>query len=69
MCAAEMQAARFTVGDFALFTSYLANIGFSISLFGYMVFQHKRLKVFLTGCGRCFALVRKTGSLRHGKRI
>lgn len=45
MCAAEMQAGRFTVGDFALFTSYLANIGFSISLFGYMVFQHKRLKV------------------------
>ena len=45
MCAAEMQAGRFTVGDFALFTAYLANIGFSISLFGYMVFQHKRLKV------------------------
>lgn len=45
MCAAEMRAGQFTVGDFALFTSYLANIGFSISLFGYMVFQHKRLKV------------------------
>lgn len=45
MCAAEMQAGHFTVGDFALFTSYLVNIGFSISLFGYMVFQHKRLKV------------------------
>ncbi|ANA80760.1 ABC transporter related protein [Paenibacillus vortex V453] len=45
MCAAEMQAGHFTVGDFALFTTYLANIGFSISLFGYMVFQHKRLKV------------------------
>ncbi|MDT0122707.1 ABC transporter ATP-binding protein [Paenibacillus sp. RRE4] len=45
MCAAEMKAGNFTVGDFALFTSYLMNIGFSISLFGYMVFQHKRLKV------------------------
>ncbi|MFD1177714.1 ABC transporter ATP-binding protein [Paenibacillus puldeungensis] len=45
MCAAEMKAGHFTVGDFALFTSYLTNIGFSISLFGYMVFQHKRLKV------------------------
>lgn len=45
MCAAEMQAGQFTVGDFALFTTYLANIGYSISLFGYMVFQHKRLKV------------------------
>ncbi|WP_153978280.1 ABC transporter ATP-binding protein [Paenibacillus xylanilyticus] len=45
MCAAEMRTGQFTVGDFALFTSYLANIGFSISLFGYMVFQHKRLKV------------------------
>ncbi|WP_440119254.1 ABC transporter ATP-binding protein [Paenibacillus sp. QZ-Y1] len=45
MCAAEMKAGHFTVGNFALFTSYLANIGFSISLFGYMVFQHKRLKV------------------------
>ncbi|WP_211746062.1 ABC transporter ATP-binding protein [Paenibacillus sp. Marseille-Q4541] len=45
MCASEMQAGRFTVGDFALFTTYLANIGFSISLFGYMVFQHKRLKI------------------------
>ncbi|MEI2285249.1 ABC transporter ATP-binding protein [Paenibacillus polysaccharolyticus] len=45
MCAAEMKAGQFTVGDFALFTSYLVNIGFSISLFGYMVFQHKRLKV------------------------
>lgn len=45
MCAAEMKAGRFTVGDFALFTSYLMNIGYSISLFGYMVFQHKRLKV------------------------
>lgn len=40
-----MKAGHFTVGDFALFTSYLVNIGFSISLFGYMVFQHKRLKV------------------------
>lgn len=45
MCAAEMQAGRFSVGDFALFTTYLGNIGISISLFGYMVFQHKRLKV------------------------
>ncbi|MFC9708472.1 ABC transporter ATP-binding protein [Paenibacillus sp. NPDC056933] len=45
MCAAEMKSGHFTVGNFALFTSYLANIGFSISLFGYMVFQHKRLKV------------------------
>lgn len=45
MCASEMQAGRFTVGDFALFTTYLANIGYSISLFGYMVFQHKRLKI------------------------
>ncbi|MGZ9583109.1 ABC transporter ATP-binding protein [Paenibacillus marinisediminis] len=47
MCATEMQAGRFTVGDFALFTAYLTNFGFSISLFGYMVFQHKRLKVSL----------------------
>ncbi|WP_223066299.1 ABC transporter ATP-binding protein [Paenibacillus caui] len=45
MCAVQMKAGQFTVGDFALFTTYLANIGFSISLFGYMVFQHKRLKV------------------------
>lgn len=45
MCAAEMKAGQFSVGDFALFTSYLMNIGYSISLFGYMVFQHKRLKV------------------------
>lgn len=45
MCAAEMKAGQFTVGDFALFSSYLMNIGYSISLFGYMVFQHKRLKV------------------------
>ncbi|WMT39152.1 ABC transporter ATP-binding protein [Paenibacillus sp. D2_2] len=45
MCAAEMKAGRFTVGDFALYTTYLTNIGFSISLFGYMVYQHKRLKV------------------------
>lgn len=47
MCAAQMQAGRFTVGDFALFTSYLTTFAFSISLFGYMVFQHKRLKVSL----------------------
>lgn len=45
MCAAEMQAGRFSVGDFALFSAYLGNISYSISLFGYMVFQHKRLKV------------------------
>lgn len=45
MCAAEMQAGNFTVGDFALFTTYLSSIGSSISLFGYMVFQHKRLQV------------------------
>lgn len=45
MCAAEMKAGRFTVGDFALFSTYLMSIGYSISLFGYMVFQHKRLKV------------------------
>ncbi|WP_339323048.1 ABC transporter ATP-binding protein [Paenibacillus sp. FSL W8-0194] len=47
MCASAMKAGRFTVGDFALFTSYLTNIAFSISLFGFMVFQHKRLKVSL----------------------
>ncbi|GIP37122.1 HlyB/MsbA family ABC transporter [Paenibacillus sp. J31TS4] len=47
MCASEMQAGRFTVGDFALFTSYLSTFAFSISSFGYMVFQHKRLKVSL----------------------
>jgi ATP-binding cassette subfamily B protein len=47
MCASEMRAGRFTVGDFALFTSYLGMFANSISLFGYMVFQHKRLKVSL----------------------
>lgn len=47
MCASEMLAGRFTVGDFALFTSYLAMFANSISLFGYMVFQHKRLKISL----------------------
>ncbi|RKP44500.1 ABC transporter ATP-binding protein [Cohnella endophytica] len=47
MCASEMKAGRFTVGDFALFTSYLTTFSFSISLFGYMVFQHKRLRVAL----------------------
>lgn len=47
MCAAEMKAGRFTVGDFALFTSYLTTFSFSVSLFGYMVFQHKRLKIGL----------------------
>ncbi|MVP01854.1 ABC transporter ATP-binding protein [Paenibacillus lutrae] len=47
MCASEMQAGRFTVGDFALFTTYLTNFSYSISLFGYMVFQHKRLKISL----------------------
>lgn len=45
MCAAEMKAGTFTVGDFALFNTYLVNIGYGISLFGYMVYQHKRLKV------------------------
>lgn len=45
MCAAEMQAGRFTVGDFALFTMYVGSFGSSISLFGYMVFQHNKLKV------------------------
>lgn len=47
MCASEMKADRFTVGDFALFTSFLGTFSFSISLFGYMVFQHKRLRVAL----------------------
>lgn len=45
MCAAEMRSGSFTVGDFALFNTYLVNIGYGISLFGYMVYQHKRLKV------------------------
>lgn len=47
MCATEMKAGRFTVGDIALFTSYLTTFSFSISLFGYMVFQHQRLRVAL----------------------
>jgi ATP-binding cassette, subfamily B, bacterial len=47
MCAAQMRAGHFTVGDFALFTSLLGNFAFSISLFGYMIFQHKRLRVSL----------------------
>ncbi|WP_282942556.1 ABC transporter ATP-binding protein [Paenibacillus sp. RC67] len=48
MCASQMQAGRFTVGDFALFTSYLGSFASSISLFGLMVFQHKRLAVSLS---------------------
>lgn len=47
MCAAQMRAGHFTVGDFALFTSYLGSLGYSVSLFGYMVYQHKRLRVAL----------------------
>jgi ATP-binding cassette subfamily B protein len=47
MCAAQMQAGQFTVGDFALFTSYMAMLASSISLFGYMVFQHQRMRVSL----------------------
>lgn len=47
MCASEMRAGRFTVGDFALFTSYLGSFANSVSLFGYMVYQHKRLRVAL----------------------
>jgi ATP-binding cassette subfamily B protein len=43
--AAEMRTGQFTVGDFALFTTYLVNLSFSVSLFGYMMFQHKRLRV------------------------
>ncbi|MBO7743025.1 ABC transporter ATP-binding protein [Paenibacillus sp. MWE-103] len=54
MCAAEMKAGRFTVGDFALFTSYLTTFSFSVSLFGYMVFQHKRLRVALDRMRRLF---------------
>lgn len=45
MGASEMRAGNFTVGDFVLFTTYLTNFSFSISLFGYMVFQHKRLRL------------------------
>lgn len=68
MCAAEMKAGHFTVGDFALFTNYLMSIGYSISLFGYMVFQHKRLKVsfdrmrmlFRTGEEDCIMEYRET---------
>ncbi|RUS46597.1 ABC transporter ATP-binding protein [Cohnella sp. AR92] len=55
MCAAEMKAGRFTVGDIALFTSYLSTFSLSVSLFGYMVFQHKRLKI---GLDRMRALFR-----------
>ncbi|GGD64104.1 ABC transporter ATP-binding protein [Paenibacillus nasutitermitis] len=58
MCVSEMKAGRFTVGDFALFTSYLGTFSFSISLFGYMVFQHKRLQV---------ALKRMRILFRHGE--
>jgi ATP-binding cassette subfamily B protein len=47
VCASQMQAGRFTVGDFALFTSYLSSFAASLSLFGYMVFQHKRMSVSL----------------------
>ncbi len=47
MCAAQMRAGHFTVGDFALFTTYLAWFGNSVSLFAYMVYQHKRLRVAL----------------------
>jgi ATP-binding cassette subfamily B protein len=47
MCAAQMRAGMFTVGDFALFTSYLGSFASSVSLFGYMVFQHLRLNVSL----------------------
>ncbi|MBP2001331.1 ATP-binding cassette subfamily B protein [Paenibacillus shirakamiensis] len=47
MCASQMRAGQFTVGDFALFTSYLTNFSYSISLFGFMIFQHKRLKISL----------------------
>ncbi|MNI06496.1 putative multidrug resistance ABC transporter ATP-binding/permease protein YheI [compost metagenome] len=54
MSASQMQAGRFTIGDFALFTSYLAMFASSISLFGYMVFQHKRLRVSLERMQKLF---------------
>ncbi|MCL6517298.1 ABC transporter ATP-binding protein, partial [Alicyclobacillus sp.] len=41
----QMRAGRFTVGDFALFTTYLGWLTHSISLVGYMIFQHRRLPV------------------------
>ena len=47
MCAAQMRAGHFTVGDFALFTFLLGNFAYSVSLFGYMIFQHQRLRVSL----------------------
>lgn len=47
MCATQMRQGHFTVGDFALFTTYLASFGNSVSLFGYMVYQHKRIRVSL----------------------
>ncbi|QHT62520.1 ABC transporter ATP-binding protein [Paenibacillus lycopersici] len=67
MCAAEMKAGRFTVGDFALFTSYLSTFAFSVSLFGYMVFQHKRLRVALDRMRILFRPGEEDDIMEHGE--
>lgn len=65
MCASEMRAGRFTVGDFALFTTYLAMFSNSISLFGYMVYQHKRLRIALDRMRALFRPGEEDGIVEH----
>ena len=57
------QGGTFTVGDFALFVSYLDDISFIMFFFGNMVAQHRKMGVSFD---RMLALLRRRAAQRAG---
>ncbi len=66
MVAEQMRSGHFTVGDFALFTTYVGEVARSGSLIGSVMAQHRRAEVSLSRMERTAELRRSDELVQHG---
>ena len=66
MVAEQMRSGQFTVGDFALFTTYVGEVARSGSLIGSVMAQHRRAEVSLSRMERTAELDRSDSLVEHG---
>jgi ATP-binding cassette subfamily B protein len=66
MVAEQMRSGQFTVGDFALFTTYVGEVARSGSLIGSVMAQHRRAEVSLSRIERTAELDRSDSLVEHG---
>ena len=66
MVAEQMRSGQFTVGDFALFTTYVGEVARSGSLIGSVMAQHRRAEVSLSRMERTAELDHSDSLVEHG---